>query len=74
VAKLTSGKVAVGKVRLFVGGKAVKTVKLKAKAKGKVKVKLPVTSSNVKVRARFIPKDKAHVKAKYSKTMTARTR
>jgi hypothetical protein len=69
VAKLTNGKVATGKVRLFADGKAVKTVKLKAKAKGKVRVKVARAAAASKVKARYIPKDKAHVKVKNSKAV-----
>ncbi|WP_081861386.1 GH92 family glycosyl hydrolase [Cellulomonas sp. HZM] len=69
VGKLTNGSYAVGKVKVYVNGKAVKTVSLKSSAHGKVSVTLPKASKTIKVKATFVPSDTKNVSSKSSKTV-----
>ncbi|GAA2235594.1 hypothetical protein GCM10010401_04350 [Rarobacter faecitabidus] len=75
VATLTNGRAATGKVRIRVGKKVVKTVKLTAKRKGKIVVKLPKRySSSIKVKAKFVPTSAKTVNAKWSKQVLLKLR
>ncbi|WP_051681556.1 GH92 family glycosyl hydrolase [Cellulomonas sp. HZM] len=69
VGKLTNGSYAVGKVKVYVNGKAVKTASLKSSAHGKVSVTLPKASKTIKVKATFVPSDTKNVSSKSSKTV-----
>ncbi|MDR3202617.1 MAG: GH92 family glycosyl hydrolase, partial [Bifidobacteriaceae bacterium] len=69
VKKLTNGAKAVGKVKVFVGGKAHKTVKLAAN--GKARLRVPASAA--KVKATFIPKNAKTTAKKSSKTVKVRT-
>jgi hypothetical protein len=58
VADLSDGSVARGEVRIFVNGKAVKTVKLTKKADGKLVVKLPKKYNKaIEVKAKYLASD-----------------
>ncbi len=75
VSKLTNNRQAVGKIQIRVGKKVVGVKKFKAKTKGNVTVKLRRSfASNVKVRARFVPKNKKNVKNKQSKRVVVKVR
>ncbi|MDQ8042950.1 MAG: hypothetical protein AAGC49_15190, partial [Brevundimonas sp.] len=75
VGKLSNGAYPVGKVKVYVGGKAVTTVTLKSSAHGKVSVKLPKTySTSIKVKATFTPSDTHNVSSKTSATLTISTK
>jgi putative alpha-1,2-mannosidase len=64
------GLTPVGKVKVLVNGKAVKTVKLGAAKKGKITVTLPKKYAKaIKVKATFTPTDAAHVTSKTSKAV-----
>ncbi|GAA2526806.1 hypothetical protein GCM10010407_16160 [Rarobacter incanus] len=72
--KLNSGRIAGGKVKVYVGKKVVKTIKTPAlrKRNGKYTVTVPARfakGSSLKVRAKFVPKYKGASKAKTSKTI-----
>ncbi|MDR0504589.1 MAG: glycoside hydrolase family 92 protein [Bifidobacteriaceae bacterium] len=71
VGKLNNGQAAQGKVRIYVAGKAVKTVT----AKSTISVKLPKAySKTIKVKATFLPKDKTHVSSKTTKTVKVKAK
>ncbi|HWJ84829.1 MAG TPA: glycoside hydrolase family 76 protein [Cellulomonas sp.] len=75
VATLSNGQVATGKVRVYVGGKLVKTVTLSAKNKGKVSVTLPKKySKTITVKAKYLPKSTTTVTGKTSKTIKVTTK
>ncbi|SNS96907.1 alpha-1,2-mannosidase, putative [Micrococcales bacterium KH10] len=75
VAKLNNGRHAAGRVQIRVGKKVVGVKKFKAKAKGNVTVRLQRSfGSNVKVRAKFVPKNKKNLRAKQSKVTTIKVR
>ncbi|SNT07592.1 Uncharacterised Sugar-binding Domain [Micrococcales bacterium KH10] len=76
-AKLSDGRATKGKVRVFVGKKRVKTVKLKAFTKGKAKVTIKAKfakGKKVKVKVKYVPKSKATTAGKTSKTITLKRR
>lgn len=75
----TNGRATAGSVKVLVGSKTVKTISLATlrKNKGTVTVKLPsryATSKSIKVRATYVPSDKANVSAKTSTTVTLKRR
>lgn len=75
VAKLNNGTWAKGTVRVRVGKKVVRTVKIAPKNKGKVTVTLRSKYRKaIKVKATFVPKSKATVKGKSSKTVRVRVK
>ncbi len=75
VSKLTNGRHAAGRIQIRVGKKVVGVKKFKVKAKGNVTVKLRRSfAKNVKVRARFVPKNKKNFKNKQSKVTTIKVR
>jgi len=75
VSALSSGQRPVGKIKVWVGKKVVKTVRLKAKRKGRITVTLPKKyAKTIKVRAAFVPKSTKTVKAKKSKVVKAKTK
>ncbi|HWJ84699.1 MAG TPA: hypothetical protein VNR62_04675, partial [Cellulomonas sp.] len=75
VATLSNGQVATGKVRVYVGGKLVKTVTLSAKNKGKVSVTLPKKySKTITVKAKYLPKSTTTVTGKTSTTIKVTTK
>lgn len=76
VAKLNNGAYPVGKVKVYVGGKLVKTVALTASAKGKLSsVKLAKKySTAIKVKAVFAPSDTTNVSGKSSATVTIKVK
>ncbi|MDQ7992986.1 MAG: carbohydrate-binding protein, partial [Propionicimonas sp.] len=75
VATLSSGRVATGKVKIYVGSKVVKTVRLTTKMKGKVTVTLPKRYySTIKVKAKFVPTSTRTVESKSSKVLKLKTR
>ena len=74
---LTNGKKAKGKVKVYVGKKLVKTVKVSSLKKGKVKVTLPkryAAGKRLKVKATFVPSNSTTTKAKTSKTVTVKVK
>jgi hypothetical protein len=75
--KLTSGLKADGKVKVYVGKKVVKTVSVKKllKHKGKVVIKAKfLKGKNVKVKAKFVPKQKATTAVTTSKKVVVKRR
>lgn len=75
VAKLSSGVYATGKIKVYVGKKAVKTVKMTVKKKGKVTVTLPKRSAKaVTVKATFMPSSTSTVTGATSKTVTVKAK
>ena len=73
VAKLTNGRNATGRIRVQVGKKTVRTVKITAKNKGAVRIRLPKRyRTSIKVRATYVPQAKANVSGKSSKRVTVR--
>jgi len=74
VKKLSNGRQATGKVRVYVGKKVVTTVKLRGKDKGRITVTLPKRyTSTIKVKAKLVPKIKA-IRSKASKRITLKAR
>ncbi|HWJ84828.1 MAG TPA: hypothetical protein VNR62_05325, partial [Cellulomonas sp.] len=74
VGKLSNGTYPVGKVKVYVNGKVVKTVTLKSSAHGKVTVTLPKASATIKVKATFVPSDTKNVSSKTSSTVKITTK
>ena len=75
VGLLPDGDRPVGKVKVHVGKKVVRTVRLTARKRGKVTVRLAKSYRKaIKVRATFVPKQKATVAKKTSKKLTVKPR
>ncbi|GAA2246335.1 hypothetical protein GCM10010401_19890 [Rarobacter faecitabidus] len=73
IATLTNGRQATGRVRIKVGKKTVRTVKVVAKNKGSVTVRLPKRyRATIKVKATYVPTPKASVEGKASKVVKVR--
>jgi hypothetical protein len=70
VSKLDNGQRAVGKVKVYVGGKLFKQAKVSAA--GKARVKLPASAKRVK--ATFVPTNRGTVATKSSKTVKVAAR
>jgi hypothetical protein len=75
VGALPTGKPATGKVTVYVGSKAVKTVKLTAAKKGKLTITLPKKyAKTIKVKAKYTPATPATTLAKTSKPVKVKVR
>ncbi len=75
VAKLSSGVYASGTVKVYVGKKAVKKVKVTAKKKGKVTVTLPKRyGKTVRVKATFVPSSASTVAGATSKSVKVKVK
>ncbi|GAA2521525.1 GH92 family glycosyl hydrolase [Rarobacter incanus] len=73
--RLSNGARPVGKIKIKVGKKVVRTVTITAKKNGKVTVKLPKKySKTIKVKATFVPKSKSTVAGKSSKATKVKVR
>jgi beta-glucosidase len=75
VGKLSNGNWAVGKVTFYVNGKSVGSDTIKAADHGKSSLKLSKKySSSLKVKAKFVPKDRDNVIVKTSATATVKAK
>jgi predicted alpha-1,2-mannosidase len=75
VAALSSGQTATGKVKVYVGGKVVRTVRLTAGKNGRITVTLPKRYYKaIQVKAEFVPTSTKTVEAKTSKTVKIKTK
>jgi len=64
-------------VKVYVGKKVAKTVKLNAFKKGKAKVTVPkkfAKGKSIKVKAKYVPTKSSAAKSKNSKTITVKRR